>query len=111
MRSISDRGWKGAGQCVGRGGLGKFPVAWKRLPGMLKSCSVGHRVPLWYISLQSQSQPPKSVFYYVQAQRPCGGRGAIGLPNPVEPCKELAVREVSHTTLAFPLLGIKTEAL
>lgn len=26
---------------------------------MLKSYSMGHRVPVWYISLQSQSEPQK----------------------------------------------------
>lgn len=61
MKSISDRTWKGAGQCVGRRGLGKFPVAQKRLPLMLKSYSMGHRVPVWYISLQSQSEPKRCV--------------------------------------------------
>lgn len=56
MKSISDRAWKEAGQCVSRRGLGKFlPVAWKRLPLMLK----GRRVPVWYIYLQSQSEPQK----------------------------------------------------
>lgn len=59
MKGISDRAWKGAGQCVDRRGLVKFPVAWKRLPIMLKSYSTGHRVPVWYISLQSQSEPQK----------------------------------------------------
>lgn len=59
MKGISDRAWKGAGQCVGRRGLVEFPVAWKRLPIMFKSYSMGHRVPVWYISLQSQSEPQK----------------------------------------------------
>lgn len=73
---------------------------------MLKSYSMGHRVPVWCISLQSQSEPPKGVFYYVQVQRQCGGQRVIGLLNPEELCKELAAREVSHMILAFPLLGI-----
>lgn len=59
MKGISDRAWKGAGQCVDRRGLVKFLIAWKRLPIMLKSYSTGHRVPVWYISLQSQSEPQK----------------------------------------------------